>query len=277
MAATGSSDEGLGARAMNGSFTTLDVTETGTVATVRFSRPEERNTATVEMLDELYAALAGLAPREDLAAVILTGSGTTFCPGADVKMDFPPDPSARLVANDESYHLTRLLVEMPQVSVAAVNGGCAGAGFAFASACDLRIASSRARFATAFLNIGLAGELGLAWTLQHHLGGAVARELSLMPGKFDAERARSIGFVARVIDADSWDDELAAFTAELAGRKPEALRGIKQNFLDAMRLPLGEFIEVEGARHRAWFEGENAAATLASLEAHGRGIGTGAG
>jgi 2-(1,2-epoxy-1,2-dihydrophenyl)acetyl-CoA isomerase len=246
---------------------TLAVELSAPVAWVRFNRPERHNTVTAEMADEMYAVLLGLAGRDDVSVVVLTGTGTTFCPGADLNTGEQTGPAA--LPAPVSYQSARLLAEMPQLTLAAINGGCAGAGFAWAAACDLRVASSRARFATSFLEVGLSGELGLAWTLQRLLGTARARELCFLPGKFDAQRALALGFVARVYDAASFDSDLAGLVAELAARDPVAARTMKRNFADALRLPLEDYIAVESERHRARFTGPEADATRARLAAQG--------
>jgi 2-(1,2-epoxy-1,2-dihydrophenyl)acetyl-CoA isomerase len=249
------------------SWHTLAVELSASVAYVRFNRPDQHNTVTSEMADEMYAVLLDLASRDDISIVVLTGTGTTFCPGADVTAGERTGPP--VLPAPASFQSARLLAEMPQLTLAAINGGCAGAGFAWAAACDLRVASSRARFATSFLEVGLAGELGLAWTLQRLLGAARARELCFLPRKFDAAGALAQGFVARVYDSASFDAHLSELVAELAGRDPVAIRTMKRNFADATRLPLGEYITVETERHRARFIGPEAAATRTRLAAQG--------
>ncbi len=87
---------------------------------------------------------------------------------------------------------------MPAVTIAAISGACAGAGFGWACACDLRVASQTARFNTAFLDVGVAGDMGGPWTLPRIVGAAKARELYFLPGKFDAAEALRIGLVSRV-------------------------------------------------------------------------------
>jgi 2-(1,2-epoxy-1,2-dihydrophenyl)acetyl-CoA isomerase len=154
------------------------------------------------------------------------------------------------------------------LTVAAVNGGCAGAGFAWAAACDLRIASSSARFSTSFLELGLPGELGIPWTLQRALGGAVARDLCFLPRKIEAEEAMRVGFVSRVMPADSFSSDVSQLVTELASRDPRAIRDLKRNFLDAERLPLGEYVEVEAVRQLERFSGESRVATLEHFTAH---------
>ncbi|MGC5410130.1 enoyl-CoA hydratase-related protein, partial [Streptomyces sp. DT225] len=93
------------------------------------------------------------------------------------------------------------LHRMPQATVAAVNGACAGAGLSLALAADLRLAAEDAVFNTAFLSAGLSGDLGGIWFLTRLLGAARARELFLLPGRFDARHAAGIGLVTEVAPA----------------------------------------------------------------------------
>ncbi len=235
----------------NRAWSTIDVSVDGPVAHLRFDRPEQHNCVTAEMVDEMHAALTGLADSPSVAVVVLTGNGRAFCPGADLSGSGGGGPATMPAL--EVYQSARLLHEMPQVTVAAVNGGCAGAGFAWASACDLRVASSRARFSTAFLDVGLASELGLSWTLLRSVGGAWARDISFFPRKLTADDARAIGFVTRVFPDESFAAAVDGLVAELGARRLGALRDLKANFLAAERMELREYIELESVRHQAAF------------------------
>jgi 2-(1,2-epoxy-1,2-dihydrophenyl)acetyl-CoA isomerase len=142
---------------------------------------------------------------------------------------------------------------MPAVTIAAVNGPCAGAGFAWACACDVRIAARGARFNTAFLDVGVAGDMGGPWTLPRLVGAAKARELYFFPDKFDATEAERIGLVARVVEPDDLAATAHALAARLAAAAPLALRTLKANFVDAERLGFAGFVEVETERHLGLF------------------------
>ena len=114
----------------------------GGVATVTLNRPERLNGIINAMMRELHTALAATALDPSVRVVVLTGAGKGFCPGADLKHYTEGGVDEPLRA--ETFDLTRLLHEMPQVTLAAVNGACAGAGLGWACACDLRVASDRA-------------------------------------------------------------------------------------------------------------------------------------
>lgn len=239
----------------------------GPIATVTLNRPERRNAMNLAMVAELHGVLAGLAPRRDVAVVILTGADGHFCVGADIGgTTTGREPlSHRDLA--PTYHSTTLLHEMPQVTIAAIDGGCAGAGLAWAAACDLRFASDRARFSTAFLNVGVAGDMGAAWVIERAVGPARARELFLFPDKFGSEDALRFDLVTRVFPAGSLEQEVAALARQLAGKSHYALQTIKANFAATQRLSLADFIELEGARHMHLIGGPESAAAFAAFAA----------
>ncbi|WP_235037945.1 enoyl-CoA hydratase/isomerase family protein, partial [Novosphingobium sp. 18052] len=118
-----------------------------------------------------------------------------------------------------------------------------------AMACDLRFASERARFSTAFLSVGVSGDMGLAWSLARIIGGARARELLFFPERFGAGEAHRLGLVTRLFAADALHCEALTLAEHLAKRDPLALRLMKANCLSAETLPIDEYIEVESARH----------------------------
>jgi 2-(1,2-epoxy-1,2-dihydrophenyl)acetyl-CoA isomerase len=138
---------------------------------------------------------------------------------------------------------------MPQVTIAAIDGGCAGAAMGWACACDFRFASDRAKFATGFLKVGVSGDMGLVWSLVRLVGAGRARELLLFPEKLTAQDALDFGIVTRLFPADTLHDEVLELADELTAYHPFALRMIKANLLSAERLDFDEYIEVESARH----------------------------
>lgn len=121
---------------------------------------------------------------------------------------------------------------------------------------------------------GLAGELGLAWTLQHHVGGARARDLCFLPRKLSADELLSLGFLSRVFAAESFDHDVESMVAGLAARDSRAVRGMKANFVDAARLPLDDYIDIETQRHQAPFRGAAGRASMARPAEQGQRIRT---
>jgi len=229
-------------------YEAIAVRREGYVQHVALNRPEQRNGITQTMLADLYAELQCAAKDETLRVLVLSGIGRDFCPGADVK-HYASGAGGR--SDPDAFHVSTLLHEMPAVTIAAVRGACAGAGLGWAAACDLRFASETARFNSAFLDVGISGDMGGPWLLPRLLGAAVARELYFLPGKFDAAEALRIGLVSRVWADAEFDVELATIVGRLENAAPLALKAMKANFLDAETMDLRTFITRETERHGA--------------------------
>lgn len=217
-------------------------------ATITLSRPEARNGITPRMLEELFEAVQDAAADKTLRVLTLRGAGRDFCPGADVKAYAAGTAGP---SRPETFNVSVILHECPLVTIAAIKGACAGAGLGWAAACDLRICDDTARFNSAFLDVGLSGDMGGTWFLPRILGAAKARELYFLPGKFDAAEALRIGLVNRVAPEAYFETELTALVERLANSSPLALKGMKANFVEAERMGLSDFIAEETARHTA--------------------------
>lgn len=237
----------------------------GAIARVTLNRPERRNGMNLEMVMAMHQVLEALAVRREVAVVVLTGAGGNFCVGADLGGGPIDGEAVNFRQLAPTYHITRLLHEMPQVTIAAIDGGCAGAGLAWAVACDLRFASERAQFSTAFLNLGLAGDMGAAWVIQQAVGPAKARELFLFPDKFGAMQALECDLVTRIFSAATLEAETERLALELASKSPFALASLKANLVAAERLSLGDFIELEGAKHMHLLQSPECAAAVAEF------------
>jgi 2-(1,2-epoxy-1,2-dihydrophenyl)acetyl-CoA isomerase len=183
--------------------------------------------------------------------VVLTGAGRGFSAGGDVTA---MAGASSAEADGEPLDLrsimeiSELLHTMPAITVAAVNGPCAGAGLSFACACDLRYAARSAVFVTAFLRVGSSGDHGSAWVLTRAVGPAKARELLFLGERVGADEALRIGLVSAVLDDEALAGHVDAVAARLAGMPPTAARLMKQNLDDAITLPLPEYLDVETER-----------------------------
>jgi 2-(1,2-epoxy-1,2-dihydrophenyl)acetyl-CoA isomerase len=220
---------------------------TDRVGWLLMNRPERMNGMTNQMLVETHDCLQQVAARTDVRVVVLTGEGRGFCPGADLKHYAAGEKD--VASAPHHFRVPVLLHEMPQVTIAAINGPCAGAGLGWAAACDLRFAADTATFSSAFLKVASAGDMGGPWTLPRLLGAAKARELYFLPEKFDAKAALAMGLVTRIYEFARLRDEVGAIAQQLASAPPHALREMKRNFLDAERLGFADYIAVETRRH----------------------------
>jgi 2-(1,2-epoxy-1,2-dihydrophenyl)acetyl-CoA isomerase len=219
----------------------------GGVGTLTLNRPDRLNGMTNQMLIETHDCLLEVAQRNDVRVLVLTGAGRGFCPGADLKHYAAGE--ADVASQPRHFQVPVLLHEMPQITIAAINGPCAGAGLGWACGCDLRIAARSANFNTAFLKVASAGDMGGPWSLPRLIGAAKARELYFLAEKFGAEEALAMGLVSRVFEDEQFAEKAAAMAGALASSSPHALRTMKQNFLDAERLNFADYVELETGRH----------------------------
>src|SRR5436305_2667720 len=177
---------------------------TDNVATLTFNRPEVMNALTFEIYSQLRDLFETLRYDDAVHAIVITGTGDSFCSGGDVY-----EIIGELLKRDMKGHLefTRMtgavvqnmrLLDKP--IIAALNGMTAGAGAVIALASDLRIASEKARFAFLFTKVGLTGaDMGAAYLLPRIVGMGRATELLLFGDTIDAQTAERYGLVNRVV------------------------------------------------------------------------------
>ena len=190
----------------------------GGVAILTMNRPDRMNALSGPMLEGLLEALPRLANDAAVGAIVLTGAGRGFCAGGDVKNMATNERAGSLEVRTENLRsrmeVSRILHEMPKVTIASVNGPAAGAGLSLALACDMRIAAESARFTTAFIKVGFPGDFGGTYFLTKLVGTAKARELYYSADVVDAKHALALGIVSKVVP----DGELAKETLALAAR-----------------------------------------------------------
>ena len=223
----------------------------GGVARVTLNRPEKLNALSTDLLEALRQALERVAGDPAVTVVILSGAGRAFSAGGD--RDETGEPWGVSLEADTALlrrfmESSLLLHEMDAVTVAAVNGPCAGGALALVCACDLRFAAASARFVTAFAKVGLSGDFGGTATLSWVLGPAKARELYLLSDVIDAPEAERIGLVSEVVPDDELLPHVQGVAERLLSAAPGALVAMKRNLNDALRLPLAEVLDREAER-----------------------------
>ena len=225
------------------------------VATLTLNRPDRLNAMSGAMLDALLEALPRLAEDGSVGVVVVTGAGRGFCAGGDVKAmaegrefggDTMEDKAQGLRAKMET---SRWLHEMPKPTIAMVRGAAAGAGLSLAMACDLRIASDNARFATAFARVGYSGDFGGSYYLTQLVGTAKARELYYTADILDAQQALAVGLVNRVVPVARLEEETQALALKLARGPRVALRYMKRNMNAAEAGTLKDSLDLEAWHH----------------------------
>jgi len=230
----------------------LDVRES--VATVILNRPDRLNAMNDDLLDMLVEVLEDVGSNPSVAAVVLTGAGRAFCAGGDLAAmasaaEGEPSVEHKITGLRRHMRAAELLREMSAVTIAAVNGACAGAGLALAAAADLRIAADSAVFRTAFLSAGMSGDFGGTWSLTQLLGAGKARELYLCDERIPAREAERIGLVGSVVADDELAETAAKRASSFAAAAPLARIGIKANLNEAVHVSFAESLQHEAERH----------------------------
>ncbi len=245
---------------------TQDLIETfeGGIATLTMNRPEARNALSLDIFNGLSEALPRLAKDPAVRLVVLTGTGAAFCSGGDVKgfarRAGGADAAAALSFDDrvtdlrERMEVARWLHEMPKPTLAVIPGPAAGAGLSLALACDLRIASDSAKLTTAFSKIGLSGDFGGSYFLNHLVGAAKAREMYFTGEVVMGDEAVRIGLVNRVVPAAQLADAARAWSAELAALPTVAVGYMKRNLNTGLRGSLADVLDAEAIHMIRTFE-----------------------
>ena len=202
------------------------------IGILTLNRPEKYNAFTSGMLHALVAALDDFETRDDVQVVILTGAGKGFCSGGDIggmgegHEARPHMTKERIWREIQAFPKRAARFEKPLLC--AVNGAAVGGGMDLALACDIRIASTRARFSETYGKIGLAPGGGGGYFLPRIVGKAHALEMLWTADFMDAETALSIGLVNHVYADEDLMAETIKLAKRIAGQPPLSVRLIKR-------------------------------------------------
>ena len=229
-------------------FLLYEVSEEG-VLTLTLNRPDCLNAFNDEMSFELQKALKDAEKDSKVRCIVLTGAGRGFSAGQDLR-------SRSVASNGTLPHLgesirkryspiINKLRTMEKPVIAMVNGVAAGAGASLAFACDLRIASSSAKFIQAFVKVGLIPDSGACWLLPRLVGFGRAMELALLGDILPAETALQWGLVNQVVADDQLLETTQALAKQVAQGPTQAIGLIKRAMNKAMTVDLDEYLEYE--------------------------------
>ncbi len=192
------------------------------VSLLTLFRKEKRNAISIQMREEISACLAELAEREELRALVITGSGPSFSAGFDLKEFAKKERHEALVKTSMTYH--RDLWHFPKPTIAAVNGFAMGGGFDLALLCDIRLCSEEALFGHPEIKFGAAP---LFTPLRWIVGEGLARDLCLTGRSIDATEAHRIGLVSEVLPAEGLLERALEFGRMIAEAPVETLTTVK--------------------------------------------------
>ena len=225
------------------------------VATLTLNKPEERNAlSTQAQWDEVVAACERVARDQTIRALIVTGAGSAFCAGGNVK----DMRDKKGIAGGTPYEIREgyrhgiqriplALYNLDVPTIAAVNGPAIGAGCDLACMCDIRIASTKAKFAESFVKLGIIPGDGGAWLLPRVVGMSKAAELTFTGDTIGAEEALAIGMVSRVVAPEELLKEAQALAARIAANPAPALRMAKRLMREGQHMRLDSLLEMSAA------------------------------
>lgn len=221
----------------------------GAVMRICLNRPAQRNAIDLELREALAEAVYEARDSAEVRAVVLTGSGSAFCAGGDLKS---LTAEQRPVYQDRDrirriHRWLRELVHLEKPVVAAVDGPAFGAGFSLALACDFVLASPRATFCAVFGRIGLVPDMAMFFLLPRVVGLQRAKDLILSARDLPAEEARALGIVMELVPAERLQDEAMALATRLCDASTEAIGLAKSVLARAHDLDYDTLAELESS------------------------------
>lgn len=218
------------------------------IATITFNRPEKLNAITQLMRREILEALRDANQDDAVRVVVFTGAGARgFCAGADISSERTDNEEPRSLLPRDAFQeaFARVMWDLPKPTLASVNGAAAGLGMAMAVSCDIRIASTAAKFATAFSRISLVPEACMTFFLPRIIGLARAAEILYTGRVVDAQEAAQIGLVNKVVPPEKLAEATGEMARTLARGAPIALQLIRRELYRGLEGTFGSQLEME--------------------------------
>jgi enoyl-CoA hydratase/carnithine racemase len=255
---------------MNDSAASVLVERNGAIATISFNRPEARNAIDDDMRAVFLAEFAKAATEPEIRAVVLTGAGSAFCAGGDVKSmrkRLDAEPTSVAIDGWRRQHRTAAMVAMVHdasvVTIAAVNGPAMGLGMDLALACDFIVAAPEAKFGSTFVKRGLIPDGGSLYFLPRRVGLQKAKELMYSGRTVEGEEALLIGLADRLAAPGRLIDETEEFAAQFVANSAPAIALMKSIVQQTYESSLPDIAQLGGqaqsisyttAEHRASVE-----------------------
>lgn len=211
------------------------------VLTLTLHNPDRRNAWNPTMEATYFSLLEEADHDAEVRAIVVTGTGDMFCPGMDTQNLSETADTGTLVFAHRRPQTSAHRVRKPMI--AAVNGGCAGIGLVQALSCDVRFASTEARFSTAYARRGLPAEYGTSWLLPRLVGVENALDLLLSGRVVGADEAKAMGLVSRVVPPTELLDAAQEYATDLAVHcSPRSMAAIKRQVYGDLSRPFGDAV-----------------------------------
>lgn len=237
----------------------------GPVAVVTINRPQALNALCSALLEELRETFGAMARDEAVRAVVLTGAGKAFVAGADIAemRGFTPEEANAYAARGAQAFAA--VETLPQPVIAAVNGYALGGGCELALACDIRLASEKARFGQPEVGLGITPGFGGTQRLPRAIGAGLALEMILSARPIDAHQALAVGLVNAVYAPEALLEEAVRLAETIARNAPVAVRAAKRAVHLHARRALDEDIAGEGRLFAQCFATEDQKEAMAAF------------
>ena len=231
------------------------------IGQITLDRPDNRNSMTIELLDAFARATAAACSDPDIRCVVITGTGKSFCAGADFRTGAQRGDDPDRPPHERSYamyapFLSVLELEVPVIG--ALQGHAIGGGFGLALLCDVRIAAREAKYGANFARLGLSSGMAISYALPRLIGISRAAELLFSGRLIDGVEAERIGLVSSAVDADAVLPRALELARSIAAAAPLAVRMTKASLYRGLGWD---------PRAHAWHEARDQAVTLASADA----------
>lgn len=202
----------------------VEVTKKDNIAVITMNRPEALNALSKAVFADLEAALDDVENDDDVYVVVITGAGRAFIAGADIAEMAPMNVAEGLAFSELGNRLLMRVDMMEKPTIAAVNGFALGGGCEMALACDIRIASEKAKFGQPEVGLGIIPGFGGTQRMARIIGTGAAMELIYTADTIDANRAKEIGMVNYVVPAEELMDKTMEMAKKICTNAQKAIR-----------------------------------------------------
>lgn len=227
-------------------FETLHFVQEDRIGILTINRPEALNALNEKVLSELTSFADGFSTLNDIRVLIITGAGEkAFVAGADIKVMQGMDAMQAETFSRTAQAAFKSIESLPVPVIAAVNGFALGGGCELALACDMIIASEKAKFGLPEVTLGLLPCFGGTQRLPRAIGLFKAKEMIFSGEFYTAEACREMGFVNRVVASGETLNEARKLATVIASRSPVALAGAKRSLNEGVEMTLEEGLQQE--------------------------------
>lgn len=234
---------------------TIQLEIQNTVAILTLNNPDQRNPISdLDTVDAFVEAIESIQNHQDIRCLIITGAGSAFSSGGNIKHMLNKEGMFSGGANDVRENYAKVIQRIPLAlhktnipTIAAVNGPAVGAGCDLAMYCDMRVASTKAVFAESFIKVGIIPGDGGAWILQKVAGYGRAAEMILTGDAISAQQAMDWGMLNYLVEPNELLDKAMELANRIAVNAPQALKASKQLLRAANTMPLDSLLQLSAA------------------------------